>query len=111
MSQHRSTVRHQAWRLAGGIALGFALFTLNAAADDDRDREGFRSGHERSPVSPTLSAPVPKAQCSHGDHTETGLQGQTTIAERLSGDSEKAYNCNLELVGQFQGEGSYSQDG
>ena len=40
-----------------------------------------------------------------------GLQGQTTPGERSSGKSEGGYNCNLELVGQFQGEGAYSQDG
>jgi hypothetical protein len=59
-------------------------------------------------------ASVPKAICGHGDHTESGLQGETTERERFSGDSETAYNCNLELVGQepqadFQG--AYSQDG
>src|SRR5438034_9296556 len=59
-------------------------------------------------------ASVPKAICGPGDHTESGLQGETTERERFSGDSETAYNCNLELVGQepqadFQG--AYSQDG
>jgi hypothetical protein len=57
---------------------------------------------------------IPKAICGPGDHTESGLQGETTQQERFSGDSERAYNCNLELVGQedqdtFQG--AYSQDG
>jgi len=60
--------------------------------------------------------PVAKAQCGPSDHTESGLQGETTAAERAvdaSGhtDSELGYNCNLELVGQFQGEGAFSQDG
>jgi hypothetical protein len=55
--------------------------------------------------------PVPKAQCGAADHTESGLQGQTTSSERASGDSERGYNCNLELVGQFRGEGAFSQDG
>ena len=55
--------------------------------------------------------PVPKAVCGRSDHTESGLQGQTTSAERSSGDSERGYNCNLELVGQFRGEGAFSQDG
>ncbi len=59
-------------------------------------------------------ASIPKAICGPGDHTESGLQGETTQQERFSGDSERAYNCNLELVGQedqdtFQG--AYSQDG
>ena len=44
-------------------------------------------------------ASVPKAICGPGDHTESGLQGETTVQERFSGDSERAYNCNLELVG------------
>src|SRR5947208_6874648 len=59
-------------------------------------------------------ASVPKAICGPGDHTESGFQGETTVQERFSGDSERAYNCNLELVGQEpQGEfqGAFSQDG
>ena len=57
------------------------------------------------------TGPVPKAKCGPGDHTESGLQGETTQEERFSGDSERAYNCNLELVGQYQGEGAFSQNG
>jgi len=59
-------------------------------------------------------ASVPKATCGAGDHTESGLQGETTVQERFSGDSERAYNCNLELVGiepQDVYQGGYSQDG
>jgi hypothetical protein len=47
-----------------------------------------------------LNDPVPKAVCGNKDHVETGLQGETTEQERFSGDSERAYNCNLELVDQ-----------
>ena len=54
---------------------------------------------------------VPKANCDRWDWTESGLQGQTTPWERESGDSEGGYNCNLELVGQFRGQGSKSQGG
>jgi hypothetical protein len=47
--------------------------------------------------------------------TESGLQGQTTSAERavVNGhtDSELGYNCNLELVGQFRGEGPFRRMG
>ena len=43
--------------------------------------------------------PVARANCGPGDHTESGLQGQTTPDERASGDSETAYNCNLERIG------------
>ena len=54
---------------------------------------------------------MPKAVCGRKDHTESGLQGQTTSLERSSGDSQRGYNCNLELVGQFRGEGAFSQNG
>jgi hypothetical protein len=50
--------------------------------------------------------PVPKATCGPKDRVETALQGQTTLAERMTGASEQAYTCNLELVGQFRGEGA-----
>src|SRR6476619_5069436 len=59
-------------------------------------------------------ASVPKAVCGPTDHTESGLQGETTEQERFSGDSETAYNCNLELMGeepQDTYQGAYSQDG
>ncbi len=103
MSHQLSNVRG----LMGGVALGLAIFSLNAVADDShRSGSGFEGES-----SPSLTEPVPKAQCGRGDHTESGLQGQTTPAERVSGDSEEGYNCNLELVGEFQGEGAYSQDG
>src|SRR5215469_3744924 len=59
----------------------------------------------------SFPASVPKASCGPGDHTESGLQGETTVEERFSGDSERAFNCNLELVGRYRGEGAYSQDG
>src|SRR5260221_1391204 len=55
--------------------------------------------------------PVPKAQCGPSNRTESGLQGKTTSKERASSDSKLGYNCNLELVGQFRGEGAFSQDG
>jgi hypothetical protein len=60
-----------------------------------------------------LNDPVPKAVCGHSDHTETGLQGETTKQEPFSGDSKRAYN-NLELVGQEPQstfDGAFSQDG
>src|SRR5688572_11948325 len=52
-----------------------------------------------------------KGKCGPGDHTESGLQGETSLQERFSGDSQRAYNCNLELMGQYRGEGAKSQGG
>jgi hypothetical protein len=54
----------------------------------------------------TWTKAVPRATCGPKDRIESGLQGQTTLAERMTGGSETAYNCNLELVGQVRGEGA-----
>jgi hypothetical protein len=62
-----------------------------------------------SPEAIPSAAPVPRASCGAGDRTEGGLQGETTRQERLSGDSQNGYRCNLELVGQYRGEGTKSQ--
>jgi hypothetical protein len=62
-------------------------------------------GGSEAPKTP-WTRPVPRATCGASDRVETGLQGQTTLAERQSGASETAYNCNLDLVGQYQGEGA-----
>ena len=47
---------------------------------------------------------VPKATCGPNDHPETGLQGQVPAALRASGF--QGFNCNLELVGQYKGDGA-----
>jgi len=51
--------------------------------------------------------PTAKATCSPGDNPETGLQGQSTLAERMGGSSAAGIQCNLNLVGQMQGQGAY----
>src|SRR5215831_13713776 len=71
----------------------------------------FAAAEGKPANEPGWMGTAPKAQCGPSDRTESGLQGQTSSQERASGDSERGYNCNLELVGQFQGEGAFSQDG
>src|SRR5258706_10195981 len=95
----------------GPLVSGFAISTvlllglLFGNSDFAADAGGQRANEIGS------MGPVPKAQCGASNRTESGLQGQTTSKERASGDSECGYNCNLELVGQFRGEGAFSQDG
>lgn len=61
---------------------------------------GFDPDHD---VYPTAVAP---ATCRPGDRIETGLQGEVPIEDRGSGRSTEGYNCNIDLVGQYQGTGA-----
>ena len=95
MSSAKAFPTVRAFAIVTGGLLGLLLSTSIALAD-------------------SFPGSVPKAICGPGDHTESGLQGETTVEERFSGDSERAYNCNLELVGQepqAQFQGAFSQDG
>ncbi|MGQ0700115.1 MAG: LVIVD repeat-containing protein [Panacagrimonas sp.] len=49
---------------------------------------------------------VARASCGPGSSPETGLQGQVSREDRLSGRSLEGYSCNLRKVGQYQGEGA-----
>src|SRR6516165_649950 len=77
------------------------LFSVSIASAQALSSDGFPGS-------------IPKAICGPTNHTESGLQGETSMQERFSGDSETAYNCNLELIGeepQDVYQGAYSQDG
>jgi hypothetical protein len=91
------------------------LFAISAAAVPALLLSASIASAQAIPIrSDGFPASVPKAICGPGDHTESGLQGETTEQERFGGDSETAYNCNLELVGeepQDTYQGAYSQDG
>jgi hypothetical protein len=65
--------------------------------------QGLAQADER--VSPQELRLVPKAHCGPKDRTES-VQGETTLAERFAPGEPRAYNCNLELIGQYTGEGS-----
>jgi hypothetical protein len=92
-----------------GIIPFVAAMMLSASPLSAGDRDGDHD-RDRAPPTPFLG-PVPKPTCQPGDRTETGLDGQTTNAERMSGASTQPYNCNLEVVGQFVGEGADHQMG
>lgn len=103
-TKHNKVRRVAAPVLTGIVAVASLAFTLTVVTERSEARI-----EAAAPDSQPWLKPVPRAECGKGDRIETGLQGQTTIAERMSGASSKAYNCNLELIGQFQGEGANYQ--
>src|SRR5436305_4975926 len=106
-SQGGRMTKHTLARAAVFLALPCTLLGAAIPSAAGTGAGGKQASAGRVPS----TGPVPKARCGPGDHTESGLQGQTTVRERFSGDSERAYNCNLQLVGQHTGQGAYSQDG
>ena len=68
-------------------------FLWGCGGDDNND----------SPA-PAKTFAVTKAVCGPGDKPEADLQGQVTAATRAAGF--KGTNCNLQLVGQYKGEGA-----
>jgi len=57
-------------------------------------------------VAVPAAASVPVAKCRKTDNPETVLQGLTGTVERTNGATDKGFNCNTDLVGQFEGEGA-----
>lgn len=51
---------------------------------------------------------IPRANCGPGSNPEDGFQGEVTAAERAAGF--QGFSCNLQLVGQSQGEGASWQN-
>jgi hypothetical protein len=85
-------------KLAGLRILGIAaLFTLAIAT-----LPNCSGGNGNFP--PAVSNGT---SCQNGDNVETGLQGQTTLGQRMSGAAVAGLQCNLTLIGQSQGEGAY----
>jgi len=89
--------------LPGGYRkpLKFALVALSCIALSTFVAGGS-SGEEDDDNAVPLT--VPKAVCGLDDHPETGLQGQVPAALRATGF--RGFNCNLQLIGQFRGEGA-----
>lgn len=88
------------------VLVGLVLWgTAPAGAHQQVQTPGSRALRTVEPAAP-FEGPVPEATCGAGASKETGLQGQVPRADRDSGRSAQGYRCNLERIGQFQGEGA-----
>ena len=65
---------------------------------------GCGGGDDSSDNTPPLTFAVPKAACGPNDKPETDLQGQVSAATRAAGF--KGNSCNLQLIGQYKGDGA-----
>ncbi|HUP91087.1 MAG TPA: hypothetical protein VM074_02485 [Solimonas sp.] len=93
------TPRRAAARIALGTAIGALLAACIGAAPD-----AAVSGSAKA--AEVFEGPVPRAACGAGSVPETDIQGRVSIEDRQSGRSREGYRCNLELLGQYQGQGT-----
>ncbi len=64
------------------------------------------SAANTAPAQTVASESAARASCGDGSLVETALQGQVPLADRKNGRNLLGYRCNLERVGQYQGEGA-----
>jgi hypothetical protein len=57
-------------------------------------------------VSPIVGPVATQATCGKDDRPEGGVQGDAPLAERFTSGIPRAFNCNLDLVGQARGDGA-----
>lgn len=80
------------------MSLAACSASENAAVDP--------SGKAKAAEANIFEGPLPRAVCGEGSVLETDIQGRVPIEDRESGRSQLGYRCNLELVGQYQGQGT-----
>lgn len=83
------------------IAAAVFLVAVSAAAPAGA---GLPPGFDQN--NDIWSTAVPAATCRPDDRVETGLQGEVPLNDRDSRRSMAGYNCNVDLVGQYQGPGA-----
>ncbi|HVT34142.1 MAG TPA: hypothetical protein VHE37_01055, partial [Nevskiaceae bacterium] len=89
------------------IAASAALCVLLAACNAGTDVTGAGTAvATKADLKDVFEGPVPRAACGAGSLPETDIQGRVSIDDRNSGRSLLGYSCNLQLLGQYQGQGT-----
>lgn len=106
MSTKKKQNRHRV-RSVGAVIVGAQLL-LGCLGNDSPSGASVTASGSRSATQPNetmgVQTAIPKAKCRSGDNPETALQGQVPLSARLAG--YKGNNCNMDLVGQLEGEGA-----
>lgn len=91
------------FKLTPLLAVGISLLFSACSGGQNSDIQVASRDHDNDVP---WEQPVRKAICGPLDHPETALQGQVPLVDRLSLRSQEGYNCNMEMVGQWQGDGA-----
>ncbi len=92
--------KHTAFYITASVVIALLTACQGGRIDSTAPR------HDASAPDAVFEGPVARADCGPGSMPETDIQGRVAIEDRTSGRSQAGYACNLEPVGQFQGEGA-----
>lgn len=91
--------------LALPVVLTACMGSNKSASSTAQSSNQAAVGTTQQPVAANVRDIItPVENCENTDNPETGLQGQVTLVERISGF--KGTNCNLKLLGQYEGNGA-----
>ncbi len=104
-------------------SLLFVVVALGAAPAAASAQQGTMLGDETPPATnpfganrmqaaiPTREEPPqtasPRAQCGPGSRPEPGIQGRIPASAYASGDADKGYQCNLQVLGKEGTQGGF----
>lgn len=88
------------------VLFALAISSVLSGCLSTSNNNSTSGGNATPSTTPSASAQtvIPKATCETSDNPEKGLQGQVSLVDRISGF--KGSNCNLKLVGQYEGDGA-----
>ncbi|MCQ8895020.1 hypothetical protein NQT62_01045 [Limnobacter humi] len=101
--QGRGAHAHGLW-LAGSACWVLLLTGCLGSNSSAGGSAGSVVRPSESPGGTVVQTAIPRATCRTSDAPEKGLQGQVALADRLAGFT--GYHCNMDLVGQYEGEGA-----
>ena len=101
------TPAEPAWRsVMQGTCSYYAAYYLGADCGRAGGDESLGTFAAQGTDPAVFEGPVPRADCGPGSRPEPAIQGEVPQADRDGGRSVKGYACNLEVVGNYAGEGS-----
>lgn len=85
------------------LCVGIALALAGCQSDSSPISNSSSTPSNGTVIGASQASP---ASCDASSRPEPGIQGRVPLTDRQSGRSQQGYTCNMQLLGQYQGEGT-----